>query len=402
MRLLLAAALLLALPASARAGTVTASPTSITYQAGGASETVSAGAAAGNTLFIQEDHGVMGNCTQAALERVECPFAPAMTFNLGTDATLDTTAVPANVAVTVVGGPGGDTFTGGPGPDTFSGGDGSDTVSYAARTAPVTITMNGVADDGQAGEGDNIGADVEDVTGGSGADVIIGGPLGSRLHGGPGNDAIKGGPQEDRLEGNEGDDTIDARDGHYDSIDCGPGNDTLYADPGDGAENCEIAPDRDGDGYLNEADCAPDNPAIHPGAGEIVGNDVDEDCSGGPAYFTVEAGLTYSFAKKRHPARLRFASLKLNGLHKGDAIVIRCSGKGCPFKSKSLNASSAKLDLTSRLKRRYLRSGAVLEVRVLRPLYNGKVFRLKVTGKPAISQSKLCVGPHSTTPGACT
>ena len=67
-----------------------------------------------------------------------------------------------------------------------------------------------------------------------GADRIVGNALGTRLHGGAGNDSITGGPAEDRLEGNEGDDTIDSRDGRFDSIDCGPGTDTLLADPGDG------------------------------------------------------------------------------------------------------------------------------------------------------------------------
>ena len=53
---------------------------------------------------------------------------------------------------------------------------------------------------------------------------------------GPGNDSITAGRAEDRVEGNEGDDTIDTRDGRFDSIDCGAGNDTLFADPGDSAE----------------------------------------------------------------------------------------------------------------------------------------------------------------------
>ena len=88
--------------------------------------------------------------------------------------------------------------------------------------------------------------------------MIVGNDLGVRLAGRAGNDSITGGAGEDRLEGEEGDDTIDARDGRYDSIDCGPGNDIVFADLTDGTENCEVAPDVDGDGSIPPADCAPD------------------------------------------------------------------------------------------------------------------------------------------------
>jgi hypothetical protein len=172
------------------------------------------------------------------------------------------------------GGVGNDSWHADPGADSFSGGDGDDTADHRDRTAPVTITADGRADDGEAGEGDNVGADVEELFGGSGGDHVAAGPNGSRLHGGPGNDVV-------------------------------------YADPGDATTNCEVAPDRDGDGWLNEQDCAPDNPAIHPGAGEIVGNDVDEDCKDGPAYFSVDAGTESSrrgYACSRTRARRRRAA----------------------------------------------------------------------------------------------
>ena len=77
---------------------------------------------------------------------------------------------------TVSGGPNDDNLTVGSGRDSFAGGDGSDAADYSPRTAPVTITLDGVADDGEVGEGDNVGADVEEASGGSGADRIVGNP----------------------------------------------------------------------------------------------------------------------------------------------------------------------------------------------------------------------------------
>ena len=38
--------------------------------------------------------------------------------------------------------------------------------------------------------------------------------------------------------------------------------------------------DRDHDGVLNDNDCAPDDPLMHPGAVDVCGNDLDEDCDG--------------------------------------------------------------------------------------------------------------------------
>jgi hypothetical protein len=267
----------------------------------------------------------------------------------------------------------------------------------------VTITLNDQADDGEPGEGDNVRAAVESATGGSGNDRIVAGPNSSYLYGGAGNDSITGGPGEQRIEGNEGDDTIDSRDGAYDSIDCGPGNDVVLADPGDFTTACEAAPDRDGDGTLNENDCQPDNPAVHPGAGEIFGNAVDEDCKDGPGYFRVASGVSLRFAAKKRPPRIRVTSLRITAAQAGDRIEVRCRGKGCPFRlrTRTARAGRTSVTLTSLFKKRYLRRGAVVEVRVLRANFIGKVVRFEVTRRAGLKQSPLCLGVGATKPGRC-
>ena len=110
---------------------------------------------------------------------------------------------------TLNGGDGNDVFDGGPGPDTYNGGPGSaDHADYSARTAAVTVFINGVAADGEAGEGDNVNPDVENVTGGSAADTLVGSNASNRLRGGAGGDSLGGGGGADLLDGGAGPDSL--------------------------------------------------------------------------------------------------------------------------------------------------------------------------------------------------
>ncbi|HSO32921.1 MAG TPA: calcium-binding protein [Labilithrix sp.] len=96
---------------------------------------------------------------------------------------------------------GNDTFDEGSasnGGDVMTGGAGTDTVDYSARTVAVTVTMDGVAaNDGETGELDNVKADVENIKGGSGNDVITGNALSNVITGGAGNDTLNGGAGDD-------------------------------------------------------------------------------------------------------------------------------------------------------------------------------------------------------------
>jgi Ca2+-binding RTX toxin-like protein len=157
------------------------------------------------------------------------------------------------------GGTGNDVMVGGAGADTFVGGPGTDTVSYARDPLPVSVAVDGQANDGATGEGDNVGFDVETVIGGNGDDTLnggdaphtlIGGPgddvlVGGntddtlnggggndRLVGGGGNDTLQGGAGNDQLDGGEGNDTVDGGTGD-DTLSGGHGNDILDGGPGD-------------------------------------------------------------------------------------------------------------------------------------------------------------------------
>ena len=125
----------------------------------------------------------------------------------------------AGGADTICGGDGDDTIDGGTGADVLSGDAGTDRATYATRTAAVTVDLDDSADDGAAGEGDNVRSDVENLTGGTVADSLTGdsnannivGGNGddNRLTGGAGNDTIFGGEGFDIVAGGTGDDTIE-------------------------------------------------------------------------------------------------------------------------------------------------------------------------------------------------
>lgn len=128
------------------------------------------------------------------------------------------------------------------GADVLSGGPGSDTADYRARTAPVTVSLDGLANDGADGERDTVGryrwdaglsgqaSDVEAVVGGSGADTLIGDHLRNLLTGGAGADVLRGLDGEDVL------DVLDGAPG--DLADGGGGFDSCAGDPGDGLASC--------------------------------------------------------------------------------------------------------------------------------------------------------------------
>ena len=149
------------------------------------------------------------------------------------------------------GGPGIDILGGGLGPDELSGGAGRDIVVYGQRGRSVRVSIGAGANDGVAGEGDDVHADVEAVQGGRGNDVLTGNGRSNRLFGGGGNDRLLGRGGSDVLVGGGGDDRLDAREGatakggaaqagSVDRVVCGGGNDTALVDPVDVVDpDCE-------------------------------------------------------------------------------------------------------------------------------------------------------------------
>jgi Ca2+-binding RTX toxin-like protein len=175
----------------------------------------------------------------------------------------------ANITDLYFPGQGDDVVNGGEGPDSvsaeptvdgadfFQGGNGIDRASYTNRTRPVSVTPgiatpgNTFADDGEAGERDQIASDVEVLIGGQAGDTLkvrpdrttavslFGGGGIDTLEGAEGADQLHGGAGGDTLLAKGGDDRLDAADGEGDILGCGFGSDTAILDNLDGFSNCE-------------------------------------------------------------------------------------------------------------------------------------------------------------------
>jgi Ca2+-binding RTX toxin-like protein len=130
---------------------------------------------------------------------------------------------------------------GGAGADLLDGQKDQDTVDYSGRTTPVTVTEGAGANDGAAGEGDNV-ANAETILGGSAGDSLTGAAEPNVLRGGRGADTLDGGGGADVLEGGPGADVVSY------AARIVPVVATLDGEPGDGAagENDAIASDVEG------------------------------------------------------------------------------------------------------------------------------------------------------------
>lgn len=113
----------------------------------------------------------------------------------------------------LLGGDGNDTLRGGPGADDLDGEAGTDLGDYADQSVGIVVSLDGLANDGSPGENDDVATSVENVTGGSGADVLTGSAAANTLIGGLGDDSLMGGGANDTLNPGAGNDQVAGDDG---------------------------------------------------------------------------------------------------------------------------------------------------------------------------------------------
>ncbi len=184
--------------------------------------------------------------------------------------------------------------------------------------------------------------------------------------GGAGNDGLFGGGGIDVFDGGSGRDNIVSRDGTVEQVNCGTDEDTAISDDGD--------------------------PAIRPGAREIRGNDVDENCDTRVEPFPPLLG-SIPVAWDRAGSGTRNVRLVAKKFLKGATIEVRCTGGGCPSKTFKRTVRRSSENLHAALGSRVLRRGARLEVRVTSASRIGRLvrFRFSKAGEPDVDF--LCLPP---------
>ena len=174
-------------------------------------------------------------CTQSRPDSAICggPETTELVANVGPGNDNVSSGQSMRIPLTIIGGSGSDTLRGGGAGDRLFGGLGRDTVTYSGRRTDVTVTLAGGADDGAAGEGDDV-LEVERVVGGNGFDVLIGHDGGNTLTGGPGDDRLEGAGGNDVLVGSRGQDLLIGGDGNdrFDAERTPDGSDALQGGAG--------------------------------------------------------------------------------------------------------------------------------------------------------------------------
>lgn len=152
-------------------------------------------------------------------------------------------------------------------------------ATYSTRLAAISADPDGVADDGEAFELDNIGTSVENITGGSGNDTIAGSTAVNVLTGGNGNDSITGGDGADKLLGGSGNDVMNGGLA-ADRLHGSSGNDTLTGSDGNdtliGGTGVDTFSGGNDDDVLRARDGVADISPIACGA-HVVGDSVQFD-----------------------------------------------------------------------------------------------------------------------------
>jgi hypothetical protein len=159
------------------------------------------------------------------------------------------------------------------------------------------------------------------------------------------------------------------------------------------------APDRDGDGSSPPADCDDTNSTVHPGAREIGGNGIDDDCSGGDTPGKVAAVVGYDW--RATSAGARVVRMRVNDAPADAAIEVRCAGRHCPFKRRTAAPKADGSASLTKLFRRSLRSGTTIEVRITAPNSIGKVVRFVIKRRHVPQARRLCLAPGAANAAKC-
>jgi hypothetical protein len=159
--------------------------------------------------------------------------------------------------------------------------------------------------------------------------------------------------------------------------------------------------DADKDGFFAGQDCNDANAAIRPGAVEVPGNGVDENCDGiDPPLERIGSGVSSQWIVRGR--RVRLVRMRVRDVPAGGRVELRCRGRRCPVRRVRSGRSS--VDLAKRIrraKRGHFRAGQTIEVRISAAGRIGKVVRYRLRKRRAPDGRVLCLPPGRSTPTRC-
>jgi Putative metal-binding motif len=157
--------------------------------------------------------------------------------------------------------------------------------------------------------------------------------------------------------------------------------------------------DRDGDGISPPTDCDDTDSAVRPGAPEVPGNGLDDDCAGGDAPAQIAAVVTVRWAEVRGGG-VRLLRLDVRDAPARAQIVVRCRGKRC-FKQRKTRAGSKGTRKLLGIVPRRQRPGTTIDVIITAPNMVGKLRRYEVKRREMTNGRTLCLAPGATRAGKC-
>lgn len=148
----------------------------------------------------------------------------------------------------------------------------------------------------------------------------------------------------------------------------------------------------------------PPPPAPTPAGPQPASAPPCSDCPGTrDAATTPRLRSTIAYASRALRRGTTFTKLTVKPVSAGTTIRVRCSGRGCPWESKTVKVAkdAPSRNLLPLLKHRRLRPGAELEVRLTKRDTVGLVRRLRIRGSRQPRSTVRCVAPNASTTFAC-